>query len=140
MKGLIVKNNYQLLGLEELTLEYCRQRNLIVNRDFHHHGDSQINLIIQNGDENEGIGVIIKDWKRAVGVDIIIRAEKIMKNSRVLSKMLIVTNLFSDPARSLAEKIRIFLLTRNDLIRILSSGIKSTTIEDKPDSQNVMLY
>jgi len=135
-----VKNNYQLLGLEELTLEYCRQRNLIVNRDFHHHGDSQINLIIQNGDENEGIGVIIKDWKRAVGVDIIIRAEKIMKNSRVLSKMLIVTNLFSDPARSLAEKIRIFLLTRNDLIRILSSGIKSTTIEDKPDSQNVMLY
>jgi len=140
LKGLIVKNNYQLLGLEELTLEYCRQRNLIVNRDFHHHGDSQINLIIQNGDENEGIGVIIKDWKRAVGVDIIIRAEKIMKNSRVLSKMLIVTNLFSDPARSLAEKIRIFLLTRNDLIRILSSGIKSTTIEDKPDSQNVMLY
>lgn len=135
-----MKNNYQLLGLEELTLEYCRQRNLIVNRDFHHHGDSQINLIIQNGDENEGIGVIIKDWKRAVGVDIIIRAEKIMKNSRVLSKMLIVTNLFSDPARSLAEKIRIFLLTRNDLIRILSSGIKSTTIEDKPDSQNVMLY
>lgn len=140
MKGLIVKNNYQLLGLEELTLEYCRQRNLIVNRDFHHHGDSQIDLIIQNGEENEGIGVIIKDWKRAVGVDIIIRAEKIMKNSRVLSKMLIVTNLFSDPARSLAERIRIFLLTRNDLIRILSSGIKSTTIEDKPDSQNVMLY
>lgn len=135
-----MKNNYQLLGLEELTLEYCRQRNLIVNRDFHHHGDSQIDLIIQNGEENEGIGVIIKDWKRAVGVDIIIRAEKIMKNSRVLSKMLIVTNLFSDPARSLAERIRIFLLTRNDLIRILSSGIKSTTIEDKPDSQNVMLY
>jgi len=64
-----------------------------------------------------------------------------MKNSRFLSKMLVVTNYFSDPARSLAEKIRIFLLTRNDLIRILTSGIKTTTMEDNSDSQqNVLLY
>ncbi len=136
-----MKNNYQLLRLEELTLEYCRQRNLIVDRNLIHQKDNPIDLIIQNGDENEGIGVIIKDWKRAVGVDIIIRAEKIMKNHRFLSKMLVVTNLFSDPARSLAEKIRIFLLTRNDLIQILSSGIKPTTMEENSDNQqNVMLY
>jgi len=135
-----VKNNYQLLGLEELTLEYCRQRNLIVDRKFHQR-DEEIDFVIQNGDENEGIGVIIKDWRRAVGVDIVIRAEKVMKNSRFLSKMLVVTNYFSDPARSLAEKIRIFLLTRNDLIRILTSGIKTTTMEDNSDSQqNVLLY
>jgi len=135
-----VKNNYQLLGLEELTLEYCRQRNLIVDRKFHQR-DEEIDFVIQNGDENEGIGVIIKDWKRAVGVDIVIRAEKVMKNSRFLSKMLLVTNYFSDPARSLAEKIRIFLLTRNDLIRILTSGIKTTTMEESSDSQqNVLLY
>ena len=135
-----MKNNYQLLGLEELTLEYCRQRNLIVDRKFHQR-DEEIDFVIQNGDENEGIGVIIKDWKRAVGVDIVIRAEKVMKNSRFLSKMLVVTNYFSDPARSLAEKIRIFLLTRNDLIRILTSGIKTTTMEDSSDSQqNVLLY
>ncbi|UCG03051.1 MAG: restriction endonuclease [Candidatus Heimdallarchaeota archaeon] len=133
-----MKNNYQLLGLEELTLEYCRQRNLMVDRKFHQR-DNEIDFVIQNGDENEGIGVIIKDWKRAVGVDIVIRAEKVMKNSRFLSKMLVVTNYFSDPARSLAEKIRIFLLTRNDLIRILSSGVKTTTMEDS-DSQNVLLY
>lgn len=135
-----MKNNYQLLGLEELTLEYCRQRNLIVDRKFHQR-DEEIDFVIQNGDENEGIGVIIKDWRRAVGVDIVIRAEKVMKNSRFLSKMLVVTNYFSDPARSLAEKIRIFLLTRNDLIRILTSGIKTTTMEDNSDSQqNVLLY
>ena len=96
-----------------------------MDRKFHQR-DDEIDFVIQNGDENEGIGVIIKDWKRAVGVDIIIRAEKVMKNTRFLSKMLVVTNYFSEPARSLAEKIRIFLLTRNDLIRILSSGIKTT--------------
>jgi hypothetical protein len=132
-----VKNNYQLLGLEELTREYCRQRNLMIDSS---NINDEIDFVIQNGDENEGIGVLIKDWKRAVGVDIVIRAEKVMKNSRFLTKMLVVTNYFSDPARSLAEKIRIFLLTRNDLIRILSSGIE-TKMEDNSDKQqNVLLY
>ena len=97
-----MKNNYHLLGLEELTLEYCRQRDLLIDRNFHPQRDNQVDLVIKNGDENDSIGVIIKDWKRAVGVDIIIRAEKIMKNHRVLSKMLVVTNIFSDPALSLA--------------------------------------
>ncbi|MFX1516920.1 MAG: hypothetical protein ACFFC6_11455, partial [Promethearchaeota archaeon] len=66
-----MKNNYQLLELEELTREYCRQRNLIIDGA---QVNDEIDFVIQNGDENEGIGVIIKDWKRAVGVDIVIRA------------------------------------------------------------------
>lgn len=136
-----MKNDFELLGLKELTLEYCRQRDLVVDQNKHHQADQRVDLIIQNGDEKEGIGVIIKDWKRAVGVDIIIRAEKIMKNSRFISKILIVTNFFSDPARSLAEKIRIFMLTRNDLIQILSSGLKATPIKkSSDDQQNVILY
>lgn len=136
-----MKNNYHLLGLEELTLEYCRQRDLLIDRNFHPQRDNQVDLVIKNGDENDSIGVIIKDWKRAVGVDIIIRAEKIMKNHRVLSKMLVVTNIFSDPARSLAERIRILLLTRNDLIEILNSGLKATTMKDNSDKQqNIILY
>jgi hypothetical protein len=136
-----VKNNLETLELEELTLEYCRQRGLITNRDTENQEEGKIDLIIQNGNENEGIGVIIKDWKRAVGVDIVIRAEKIMKNHRFITKILIITNYFSDPARSLAEKIRIFLLTRNDLIRILSSDLNTNPIEKGSDNQeNVILY
>ncbi len=130
-----------MLELEELTLEYCRQRGLIINRDTENPEEGKVDLIIQNGNENEGIGVIIKDWKRAVGVDIVIRAEKIMKNHRLITKILIITNYFSDPARSLAEKIRIFLLTRNDLIRILSSDLNTNAIEKGSDNQeNVILY
>lgn len=135
-----MKTNYELLDLEELTLEYCRQRDLVVENK-HQYRDDGVDLVIQNGAENEGIGVIIKDWKRAVGVDIIIRAEKIMKNSRFLSQILVVTNYFSDPARSLAERIRIILLTRSDLIHILSSKIKTPTLKKSPDSrQDIMLY
>ncbi|MFX0014158.1 MAG: restriction endonuclease [Promethearchaeota archaeon] len=136
-----MKINYELLELEELTLEYCRQRGLVVDKDVSHFRDNEVHFVIQNGQENEGIGVIIKDWKRAVGVDIVIRAEKIMKNTRLLSKMLIITNVFSDPARSLADRIRIFLLTRNDIIRILKSKNDTSTARDSSDSQeNVLLY
>ncbi|MFX0174170.1 MAG: restriction endonuclease [Candidatus Hodarchaeota archaeon] len=134
-----MKNNLEILALEELTLEYCRQRGLTVERSIHHLGDNRVDLIIQNGEGNEGIGVIIKDWKRAVGVDIIIRSEQIMKASRAITKMLIISNFFSDPARSLAEKIGIFLFTRSDLLRILSSETK--TIEEVKDNrQDIMLY
>jgi hypothetical protein len=136
-----VKNNLEMLGLEELTLEYCQQRGLIVERSIHHLGDNRVDLIIQNGDGNEGIGVIIKDWKRAVGVDIIIRSEQIMKASRSITKMLIVSNFFSDPARSLAEKIGIFLFTRSDLLRILSSDMKTKSIKEIAENrQDIMLY
>lgn len=136
-----MKNNLEILGLEELTLEYCQQRGLIVERSIHHLGDNRVDLIIQNGDGNEGIGVIIKDWKRAVGVDIIIRSEQIMKASRSITKMLIVSNFFSDPARSLAEKIGIFLFTRSDLLRILSSDMKTKSIKEIAENrQDIMLY
>jgi len=135
-----MKNNVDLLELEELTLEYCRQRGFVVDRNFHHLGDSRLNLLIQNGSNDDPIGVIIKDWKRAVGVDIIIRSEQVLKDNRSLGKVLIIANVFSDPARSLAEKIGIFLLTRNDLLRILASDISSSSVNDSNKQQDIMMY
>ncbi len=137
---LIMKSNFELFELEDLTLEYCRIRGLIVDRNISRRSEKRIDLYIENGSD-KGIGVVIKDWKRAVGVDIVIRAEQIVKTSRFISKILIVSNFFSDPARSLAEKIGIFLLTRSDLVRILSSDLKKKTVKDTSDRrENVVLY
>lgn len=134
-------NNVELLELKDLALEYCRQRGLVVDVSRRQR-DKRIEFVIQNGADNEGIGVIIKDWKRAVGVDIIIRTEQILIENRWLSKILIVSNFFSDPARALADKIGIFLLTRNDLIRILSSDLDdSKPVEKVSDNkQDLVLY
>ncbi len=135
-----MKNNFELFALEDLTHEYCRIRRLIIDQNVSRRSEKRIDLFIENGD-NTGIGVVIKDWKRAVGVDIVIRAEQIAKTSRLISKILIVSNLFSDPARSLAEKIGIFLLTRNDLIRIIASDLrKNTSKRTSARSENVVLY
>lgn len=135
-----MKNNFELFELEDLTHEYCRIRGLIIDQNVSRRSEKRINFLIQNGDDT-GIGVVIKDWKRAVGVDIVIRAEQIAKTSRLISKILIVSNLFSDPARSLAEKIGIFLLTRSDLMRIISSDLRKKTPKGSSErSENVVLY
>jgi len=134
-----VNNNSDPIALEQLTIEYCRHRGLNYERP-RRYGENKVNYLIPNGSENESIGVLIKDWKRAVGVDIIIRAEQVMKASRYINKMLIISNVFSDPARSLAEKIGIFLLTRNDLLKILSSDLSQALTEKQENRENVLLY
>jgi hypothetical protein len=96
-----MKNNFELFALEDLTHEYCRIRGLIIDQNVSQRSEKRINFLIQNGDDT-GIGVVIKDWKRAVGVDIVIRAEQIAKTSRLISKILVVSNLFSDPARMIS--------------------------------------
>ena len=134
-------SNLELLPLKELTTQYCRVRGLVIDQNTSRASNRRWDFVIQNGADNEGIGITIKDWRRAVGVDIIIRAEKLMKSSRFITKVLLISNHFSDPARSLAERIGIVLLTKNDLIEILSSEQPESNFEDPPDNQkNVVIY
>lgn len=56
--------------------------------------------------------IIIKDWNRAIGVDVVIQADKTRKyNSQINHQIIILTNRYSDPAKSLADHISIQLLT-----------------------------
>ena len=136
-----MQSNLELLPLKELTTHYCRVRGLVIDQNTSRASNRRWDFVIQNGADNEGIGITIKDWKRAVGVDIIIRAEKLMKSNRTINKVLLISNHFSDPARSLAERIGIILLTKNDLIDILSTELPETQHEDPPDSgKNVIIY
>jgi hypothetical protein len=136
-------DNLELIELKALMLEYCRQRGFLVDQNPHRQGIStQLAMLIQNGDIRETIGVMIKDWKRSIGIDVILRAEDLLKVTPTISKVLIVSNLFSEPAQSLAKRVGILLMTRLDLIRILSSdsevsrGLQSTA----DDGQDVILY
>lgn len=131
-----MQSNLELLPLKELTTQYCRVRGLVIDQNTSRASNRRWDFVIQNGADNEGIGITIKDWRRAVGVDIIIRAEKLMKSSRFVTKVLLISNHFSDPARSLAERIGILLLTKNDIIEILSSESPAANYEDPPDNQN----
>ncbi|MFW9777254.1 MAG: restriction endonuclease [Candidatus Heimdallarchaeota archaeon] len=136
-------DNLELLELKALMLEYCRQRGFLVNQNPRRQGiGTPIAMLIQNGDIRETIGVMIKDWKRSVGIDVILRAEDLLKMTPTITKVLIVSNLFSEPAQSLAKRVGILLLTRLDLIRILTSDTEVSKGVHSPtdDGQDVVLY
>ena len=136
-----MNSNLELLPLKELTTQYCRVRGLVIDQNTSRASNRRWDFVIQNGADKEGIGITIKDWRRAVGVDIIIRAEKLMKSCRLINKVLLISNHFSDPARSLAERIGIILLTKNDIIDIISSEGPDKRYEDHSDNKkNVIVY
>ena len=65
------------------------------------------------------IGVLVKDWARTCGINVILQFEQIVKDVRpAIRQGMLVGNQFSSSARSLAEKAGILLLSRGELISI----------------------
>ncbi len=59
------------------------------------------------------MGIMIKDWKRSCGVNVIIQAEELLRKSPIpLKGVIIISNQFSSAAENLAKRINIRLLTR----------------------------
>ena len=56
------------------------------------------------------IGVIVKDWKRSCGYNVIIDAERILAETPGLSKIMVVANRFSQTAKDLAKKLNILII------------------------------
>ncbi len=67
----------------------------------------------------QGIGVIIKDWKRPCNFKVILTAENIQRKfPHLLQKMLVISVSFSPAAEKAAEKTKVLLLTRGELVSI----------------------
>ena len=73
-----------------------------------------------NVDIGGKIGIIVKDWARSCGYNVILEAERLQANTPGLAKIMVVANRFSATARELAEKLGILTLTNGELISIRS--------------------
>lgn len=65
---------------------------------------------------SEKIGIMIKDWNRAMGVDIVIEADRIKRFNEKISHIIILTNRYSLPAVSLANKVDIEVFNRKEFL------------------------
>ncbi len=91
--------------------------------------DSRLSFVLKRVDTNskksEYIGVIIRDWKRIVGVGQIHKAEQLLQACPDLNRVLIVSSLgFSYSASRLAEKVGIGLISRGQLVSLLQKRIE----------------
>ena len=95
----------------------------------HPMADTRLSFVLARVDSNskktEYIGVIIRDWKRIVGVGQIHKAEQLLQACPELNRVLIVSSLgFSYSASRLAEKVEIGLISRGQLVSLLHKRIE----------------
>lgn len=96
--------------LENL-LDFCEKEKFsLVESDI-----EGFDYIISNAIEN--IGVVIKDYKRAMGITPVIKAFQSKEWTTEISKIMILTNRYSSPAESLAHHSGIILVTPQDFKR-----------------------
>jgi hypothetical protein len=74
-----------------------------------------------NSDKNSYTGVIIKDWKRSCGFDIILQAERILNEVTGITRIMVIAHRFSGPAKALADRIGIITLTSGELVSIFKT-------------------
>jgi hypothetical protein len=104
--------------LVELVIRYFRKEGYRVNRETtNFEGFSGISrkfdLIVQKGRTAQGVW--IRDWKRTIGVNVIINLDKASEDVK-LSNPILVGEKFSDHARSYANRRKIMLLTKRQMI------------------------
>ncbi|WP_455464324.1 restriction endonuclease [Candidatus Hodarchaeum mangrovi] len=93
----------------------------------HKLADSRLSCIIKHkGSQSEYTGIIIRDWKRVVGVGQIHKAEELLQTCQpMLNKIIIVSSMgFSYSAQRLAERTEIGLLTRGELISLIMNRLE----------------
>ncbi len=82
-------------------------------------GNHEFDFLLSSGSESPQIGVLLKDWGRTCGVNVILQFEQVVKDARPnVHQGMLVANQFSSSARSLAEKAGILLLSRGELVSI----------------------
>ncbi|UCG90001.1 MAG: restriction endonuclease [Candidatus Heimdallarchaeota archaeon] len=93
--------------------------------------DSRLSYVVKRVKHNpsqkksEFIGVIIRDWKRVVGVGQIHKAEELLQACPKLSRVLIISSMgFSYSAKRLADKVGIGLMSRGELVSLLQKRVE----------------
>lgn len=106
--------------LEELAVRYFRRLGYKIERSVIWEGFSgllqKFDLVIRKG--NEQRMVWIKDWKRTVGVNMVIGLDKASADVE-FPNPIIISERFSDHARAYANRRGILLLTKREIMQRL---------------------
>ncbi|MFW9853575.1 MAG: restriction endonuclease [Candidatus Thorarchaeota archaeon] len=118
--------DYQTLNLEQLFLTAFEGMGfqfthpaLITDNPI---ADSRLSYVLTHqNSQNELIGVIIRDWKRNVGVGQVHKAEELLQACPKLTKIIIISCMgFSYSAKRLADQTTVIsLISRGELISFL---------------------
>ncbi|RJS87101.1 hypothetical protein CW704_03855 [Candidatus Bathyarchaeota archaeon] len=103
--------------LIELAIEYFTRRGYTVEKPKFEETTSRnpkIDFTVTK--QNKIHPVMIKDWNRTVGVNVVINLDKASQN-KIFSNPILVAEKFSEHAKAYANRRGIMLITRSEIIR-----------------------
>lgn len=107
-------------SLLDLALKYFRQNGFKIEKDAVREGSSGLprtfDLLVQRGKEQKLVW--IRQWKRTVGVNMVINMDKAAADVRLPSPIMIAEK-FSGHAKAYANRRGITLLTQREIMRRL---------------------
>ena len=107
-------------SLVDLAVKYFRQNGYDIEKDTVLEGVSglphKFDLIIRKGKEKRSIW--IKDWKRTVGVNMVINIDRAAEDVGFL-KPIVISEKFSGHAKAYANRRGITLLSKREIMRML---------------------
>ena len=87
--------------------------------------DSRLSLVLKLPNTNDFVGIIIRDWKKIVGISEIHRAEELLLKCSEIPKIIIVSLMgFSSAAKQHADRVGLDLATRKEIISLLIKRIE----------------
>jgi hypothetical protein len=108
------------LSLAKLAVKYFRQNGYTVEKDAILEGVSglsrKFDLVLRKGREKRSVW--IKDWKRTVGVNMVINIDKAAEDVG-FPKPIIISGKFSGHAKAYANRRGITLLSKQQILRLL---------------------
>jgi galactitol-specific phosphotransferase system IIB component len=112
----------QSSNLKQAVIQYFKKKGYKVEENISLEGYRGIvrnfDLIIQKGRLAQGVW--IRDWKRTIGINIIINLDKASEEVG-LSNPIIVGEKFSDHAKAYANRRKIMLLTARQILQSLKA-------------------
>jgi len=107
-------------SLIELAAKYFRQNGYKIEKDAVLEGFSglphKFDMVISKGKEQRSVW--IKDWKRTVGVNIVINMDKASEDVG-FPKPIMISDKFSGHAKAYANRRGITLLSKRQILRML---------------------
>jgi hypothetical protein len=111
---------YALSDLKQSAIEYFKRKGYKVEEGVSLEGyrglSRNFDLIIQRGRLTQGVW--IRDWRRTIGINIIINLDKASEEVG-LPNPIIIGEKFSDHAKSYANRRKIILLTKRQILQSL---------------------
>jgi len=108
------------ISLANLAVKYFRQNGYKIEKDAILEGVSglsrKFDLVLRKGREKRSVW--IKDWKRTVGVNIVINIDKAAEDVG-FPKPIIISGKFSGHAKAYANRRGITLLSKQQILRLL---------------------